>query len=282
MAAKPTESNEPNQLGLPGQPNEATVTAASASPGTTPRAVYQPKGPAPSAPQPGFFARWWRTAIMVGVPAVAVAACVWLMQARPAFYDTVLGNISLDDRRALSRQFLNKGTRLIADIQNNEAWSASFAEDQINSWLAVDFEENHADQSLPTQVSRPRIALQGDKVQLGFEYQLGPIETVIQANLRFWVPQQNVIVVEIEGAWAGNLPLTAGNVQKVIEKVAQSHDLEVSWRRNGNALVAVLEFPRSQRAIVLTQIQVREKEIRLKGISRQGPYVQQDWAPSAN
>src|SRR5688572_11689449 len=100
----------------------------------------------------------WLTAFLV--PAALVAVVGALLTYQPAFYQERLESSDAEQARTLSKQFLKEGTRLLNDINNGRSWKAVFREQQINAWLAGDFEINHAEQSLPAGVTRPRVSIE--------------------------------------------------------------------------------------------------------------------------
>lgn len=204
-----------------------------------------------------------------------------LLWHEPTFYGSCLERLSSEEKSLRSKQFLNRGTRLISDIQNSSVWMAEFEQDQINAWLAEDFQSNHAEHSLPAGVKDPRVAIEGDLLRLGFRYSWGPISTVVQIGFKAWVPKRNLLAVELQGAWAGGLPLPTSHTRHVIEQFAYANNMNVSWKRNKGKLVALLEFPRTQREIVLQRVEIRPNIIHIKGGNgRHLPTA--DYSPSAN
>lgn len=225
--------------------------------------------------------RWKQTTTITILVGLIVTVGVLLFR-RPAFYLERLGSMPAEEQSQLSKQFLNKGTRLINDIQHEPVWLADFDERQINAWLADDFHQNHAEQSLPSGIREPRIAIDGDILRLGFRYCKGPCGVIVQIGLRAWVPKRNMLAVEIDGAWAGDLPLPASYTRSVIEQFAYANNLGIRWKRNGNRLVALIEFPKGHREVVLQKVEIREGTIYVKGGSGRLPVPSADYAPSAN
>lgn len=252
-----------------------------ALPGPPPK--LEPKAQAASTPvaKPPRKRSWFGVLVTTGLLAAIVGLAFCLMQA-PAFYMAKLDAIPLKERANLSKQFLNKGTRLLNDIQNQSIWMANFEEDQINSWLAEDFETNHAEQSLPAGTKKPRIALDGDMMRLGFQYSKGPCCVVIQIGFRAWVPKRNMLAVEIEGAKAGWVPLPTSYTRSVIEQFANANSLEVVWKRNAGRLVALFNLPKGHRDLVLHKVLIQKGSLQVKGGSGRLPIPATDYAPSAN
>lgn len=204
-----------------------------------------------------------------------------MLSHEPGFYAEQTGAASTPERLELSKQFLSRGTRLISDIHNAPVWMADFEEDKINAWLAEDFQVNHADQSLPAGVADPRVALRDDVLWLGFRYHNWLMSTVIQVGLKAWVPKKNMMAIELQGAWAGALPVPTSHTRHVFEQFASANAMNITWKRNGRNLVALLEFPRSQRDVVLQKVEISQGALKIKGGSSRLP-IAADFAPSAN
>lgn len=237
--------------------------------------------PAPT-PWQQQWSRWWRVVVMAGIVVTSVTLIVVLISYPPAFYLSRVEGEAAEQQKALAKRFLVKGTRLISDIQNAKEWEVEFEESEMNAWLATDFEQNHAEHSLPKGVSKPRMAIDGDLLRIGFHYRCWPIDTVVQIGLRAWAPKRNVLALELEGAKAGALPLPTDYTRHVIEQIAYANNFEVTWKRNGSNLVALLEFPRGQRDVVLTLVEIGGGHLRFSGVSGRMPFPNADYAPAAN
>ena len=219
---------------------------------------------------------------IVGLPIGLVILILTLAQFEPAFYSKRLRDDYEGKRHQLSNQFLNGASRLISDLQNSPAWEASFNEDQINSWLAEDFQQNHAAKVLPPGVKDPRVEIDGDRVLLGFRCQVGPLSTVVQIGVRAWIPRRNLLAFELDTAQAGILPLPTTYTRTVIEQFSLAQNLEITWKRNGHKLVALVDFQRAERQIVLRRVEIRADGLSIEGLSGRHGIPATDYAPSAN
>jgi hypothetical protein len=221
-------------------------------------------------------------AALVVIPSLACAGALALMRIEPEFYLARLCDADPNHRHQCSNQFLASASRLINDIQNSPAWEAQFAEDQINGWLAEDFERNHASKALPRGVRQPRVVIDGDQLRLAFRCQRGPLSMVVQIGGRAWVPKRNLLAIELEAAQAGLLPLPTTYTRTVIEQFILAQNLEISWKRNGARLVALIDFQRSERDIVLRRVEIKDNRLRFEGISGRHAIPATDYAPTAN
>ena len=225
--------------------------------------------------------RWWHWPAIVAVPMALLAILFALLAQEPDFYVARLDEFEPVQRRELSDVFVTRATNLLmSDLSNAPVWKVEFEEDPINAWLAEDFERNHAQRSLPHGVSKPRISLEGDRLLIGFRFRRGPFSTVIQVGLRAWVPKANLLVVELEEATAGVVPLPTTQMRRLVEAVAHDHKIEVTWKRNGSNLVAVLDFSRPLRDGPLRQVKVGGGSIIVRGVNAH--YSRADFGPSAN
>lgn len=249
--------------------------AASASIGADPINAFHPIRPASNS------RRRMASFLVVGVPAAILVAAVALSQLTPAFYAQRASSPESQQSLPLSNQFLNTVSRLIGDMQNGRNWEANFTEDQINAWLAHDFQQNHAAKSLPAGVTKPRVEVTGDQLQVGFRWRRGPLSSILQITVRAWVPKQNLLCVELESVRAGWLPLPTTYTRKVIEEFVQAQNLDIVWKRSGRRLVALIDFERGKRQVVLRQVEIKRDSLGIEGLGgRAIPGA--DYAPTAN
>jgi len=194
---------------------------------------------------------------------LAIAA-VMAAQA-PQFY---LDRVDAGDEKKLedlANQFLSRGSRLYNSIvTGSNSWKESFDEASINAWLAYDLKRNHQ-RALPREVTAPRVALEDESLRVGFRWGYGPATTVVQVALKTWVPQENRLAVELQGASAGALPLPTSYVRRIIESVAGRNGCEVRWKRHGANLVALIDLPKGNRGVKLRCAEVSNGVVTLSG-----------------
>src|SRR5262249_30940732 len=154
------------------------------------------------------------------------------------------------------------------DIHNEPTWEAVFTDEEVNAWLAGDLVTHFADQ-LPPEVHEPRVKFELDRVTIAFELDRGPVRSVIWVVARPNVPDPNVLELTFEKIRAGVLPVPPDQVLDRIVGVAQSHGLDVTWKRDGDLPVATIRYaPHAARDDVkLERVQIRKGEIRLNGRS---------------
>ncbi|HVJ83514.1 MAG TPA: hypothetical protein VNC50_20785, partial [Planctomycetia bacterium] len=158
------------------------------------------------------------------------------------------------------------GSKLLGAILNGQgAWRESFDEETINAWLAVDFEENHG-KILPARVTNPRVAIEGDRLRMGFQWSAGPFSTVVQVTIGVWVPKPNWLAVELHGAKAGLAPMPTTQLRRLLERAAEKAGCEVTWKRNDTTLVGLVRLPNSS-GVILRQADIRDGKLSLAGRS---------------
>ncbi len=226
--------------------------------------------------------RGWSLFLIFGLPVIFVGLAAGFASIEPRFYKERFCSGDPSHCRQLSNQFLQIASRLINDLQNAPAWSSEFKEDQINGWLADDFEQNHASKALPAGVKAPRVQISGDRFRLGFRCERGPFSTVIQIGARAWVPKRNLLAIELETAQAGMLPLPTTYTRTVIEQFIIDQGLDISWKRNGRSLVALVDFTRAEREIILRRVEVKDGHLAVEGLSGRLAIPTTDYAPTAN
>lgn len=176
-------------------------------------------------------------------------------------------------RVAHSKAFQNEMAQLVtALVSRHEKWYASFNETQINSMFEEAFlATGVGEKVLPCGVSEPRIAVEQDRVRLGFRYGTPPWSTVISVCFRVWVApkEANVVVLELQSLHAGALPISAQSLLDQLSDVLRKKNVDVTWYRHNGNPAAVLRFqgeqPRS--SVQLRQLELRPGVLTLAGKS---------------
>jgi hypothetical protein len=204
-----------------------------------------------------------------------VAALVVLVRHEPAFYTRA--ELPPGERRQkCSGDFTRVFTsQLIDGIVNKRQWDARFTEEQINSYFAEDFLTNHnVENPLPPGVSEPRIALDADRIRLGFRYGTGAWSAVISLDLRVWLVRKeaNVVALEFKGLHAGALPISAQSILDWVTDMAEQQNIEVTcYRRDGHPVILLrFEADRSNPTFLLQQLELRPGMLRIIGRSLDG------------
>jgi len=177
-------------------------------------------------------------------------------------------------RRKYSQEFLTELADLYSGLDNEREWEVHFTDTQINSYLEEWFRQGGFEaRSLPEGVSEPRVAFDNERIRLAFRYGSGLFSTLISIDLRLWlVPQErNILVLELEGFYAGALPISARSLLDKISDFGRGGDkgIGVTWYRDQQTghPVAVLRLQddKPKPTIELMMVQPEPGKITIRG-----------------
>lgn len=205
----------------------------------------------------------------------AGAALYLLARYEPAFY--VRGNIEPgDQRKTLSGECIAEFFKVLNGIARPKGeWEGRLKEEQVNSYFAEDFITNHSvEYPLPDGFSEPRVALEADRIRLGFRYGSGWKSTVISIDMRVWLiaREPNAVALKFERIHAGALPISAQSLLDRVADFAHQKDIEATWYRHNGRPVLVLRFEadKSNPRFRLLQLELRPGMLRIHGKSLDG------------
>ncbi len=191
---------------------------------------------------------WLSVALVILIGGGVLSIVILLTQHEPAFYarcEVPAGN----ERTNFAVQFGAKLFTLVQQIKNEgnrgpDKWNGQFTEEEINSCFA----ERLANKYLPEGVSEPRIAIEKDRIRLGFRYGQPPFTTIISVDFRVWLTQSqpNVVVLELQKLHAGSMPISAQSLLEDISGILRRNSIQVSWFRHDGNPTAVLKFQSDQ------------------------------------
>jgi hypothetical protein len=187
----------------------------------------------------------------------------------PSFYRRG-GQAAGPQRRTLSDGFQNEFFRLLSALQSDDLWGAQFTTEQINAYLMEGFLTSRADEKmLPDNVSAPRVAVDADRLRVGFRYGSGRWSTIITIDMRLWVAQGqvNTVGLELLGLQAGALPISAQSLLEHVSEAARRNNIDVSWYRHEGHPVALLRFGLDQprTTIHLKHVELQEGRLLIQG-----------------
>ena len=234
----------------------------------------------PSFSRPVEFAMRRKTLILALLVVVVLLGGVGVTLAvlarhEPAYYRR--GAVPLGQQRHIwSTQFFSELSHLSSAIQGEDpVWDAEFKTDQINSYLQDGFLDQGLDEKmLPENLSDPRVAIDNDRLRLGFRYGHGVWSSIITIDMRLWVAQgeANTVGLELLGLHAGAVPVNAQSLLEYVSEVARHNDrpkVDVSWYRYNGHPVALLRFGSDQQrtTVQLKQVELKEGRLVLQGRS---------------
>jgi hypothetical protein len=174
----------------------------------------------------------------------------------------------------VARQAGDDLERVALDLRNEivEAgrWEATFTEQQINGWLAVDLEEKFPD-LLPSSVREPRVSIIDNQVQVACRYQTERVEAVISLKASIALAEEeNTLAVRIHQARAGAIPIPVKQFLEEVTHAAHENNLDVRWVEQEGDPVALIRLPTEHtdlpdRVLQLDEFALRERAAYLSG-----------------
>jgi hypothetical protein len=199
-----------------------------------------------------------------------------LVRHEPSYYRR--GAMPLGQQRHIwSTQFFGEMSHLWSAIQEPlEVWDAEFTTDQINSYLQDGFLDQRLDEKmLPDNMSDPRVAIDQDRLRLGFRYGFGRWNAIVTIDMRLWVAQgeANTVGLELLGLHVGALPVSAQSLLEHVSEAARRNGVDVSWYRYNGHPVALLRFSANQprSPVQLKQVDLKEGRMLIQGRSNTRP-----------
>jgi hypothetical protein len=181
-------------------------------------------------------------AIAVGV------SLIGLLRHEPTFYRRQAVPAGRE-RQQRASEFKAELSQFLEGLLNQprHGWYARFSELQINSYLAEDCEQESV-LRLPDGIREPRIALEADRIRLGFRYGSGWLSSVVALDLRLWLAprEANVIAIEVCSLRRGAVPISAHPLLEHISEAARQRGLDVTWFRHDGHPVALLRLQSDQ------------------------------------
>jgi len=188
----------------------------------------------------------------------------------PAFYARAAVPAG-EGRKSASGNFLAACIKMVTGFSNGE-FDAQFQEEEINSYLQEDWVTKHCiDNPMPPGISDPRVALDEDRIRLGFRYGSGLASTIVSLDMRVWLvkSETNLVALKFEKIHAGALPISAQSLLEQIADFAHQKDIEATWYRHQGRPVLLLRFQadRSNPNFQLSQLDLRPGQLRIAGQS---------------
>jgi len=208
---------------------------------------------------------------------VLAAAVAWFTLSAtryvPPFYQEAL---QMDRRRqeAACDRMEQKSAALVSDVNTSDRWQATFTQEQINGWLAVDLVKKHAG-ALPSGFSEPRVAIEPDQLTVACRYRQGAWDTVLSVSLDAYVTEGNQLALRVRGAWAGAVPLPLEDILEQLIGAANEAGLRASRKQiEGDPVILVSVPPpkdSGRKVIEVQSVQLRAGEVFLSGTTRTEP-----------
>jgi hypothetical protein len=219
---------------------------------------------------------WLSFGLLLLIAGTILATLVALTQHEPAFYGRCAVPAGFQ-REQQSNKFQTDFLQFITSIKNGGNvktgdWRGCFTDETVNSYLQEHFVTSGAAAALlPEGISEPRIALEQNRVRLGFRYGSPPWSTIISIDFRVWLAhaEPNVMVLELQGLHAGALPVSAQSLLEEISESLRRNNIQVTWYRHEGNPTAALKFQTDQPrpTFQLRQVDLRTGTLTILGHS---------------
>jgi hypothetical protein len=204
----------------------------------------------------------------VSLIAICVTVVYFASQQPPRFYRQAMAASPADALRH-GEHFERAALDLHNSAQHVGRWEISLTADEINGWLAIDLPAKFP-RLLPTGISDPRVAIDGDVFHLAVRYHRGGVDTVLSiSGEAYLTAQTNEVAIRLDSARAGLVPIPLGRVIQEINDRAERSDANLRWTEVKGSPVALLrlslESNHSERRSVLDRLDTRPGQILLAG-----------------
>ena len=149
------------------------------------------------------------------------------------------------DTREKSAKLLTRVQEFKNEIRSKHEWGDTFTADDLNCFFVENMSSKGGLGSmLPGRLHSPRVAIDGDRLKLGFKYGHGFWSSVVWVELRVWLVanKSNLVAVEVCDLRAGRLPIGAQSILDWISETARDSNIEVTWYRHRSNPVGLFRF----------------------------------------
>jgi hypothetical protein len=182
--------------------------------------------------------------LLVGVVGVCLGGVFYLAKREPDFYNRSPDPEEFDTQERAA-QLLTRVQDLKNDIRSRSEWGETFTAEELNCFFVEKMGRKGGLASLlPEGVHSPRVAIDGDRLKIGFKYGEGFWSTVVWVELKVWLvkDEPNLVAVEVCDLRTGSLPVGSQSVLDSISESAREWNMEVTWYRNGSNPVGLFRF----------------------------------------
>ncbi len=194
--------------------------------------------------------------LLVGGVAACFGGVFLLAKREPAFYRQAPDPDQFETRERAAH-LITRFQDLKNEIRTRSEWGESFTAEELNCFF-VDYmgRKGGFASLLPEGVHSPRVAIEGDRLKIGFKYGEGFWSSVVWVELKVWLvkDEPNVVAVEVCDLRTGSLPVGSQSVLDSIVESARDWNIEVTWYRNGSNPVGLFKFFANQVGQASSQI----------------------------
>lgn len=192
--------------------------------------------------------KWMAGLLLLAGVAACLGGLLFLAKREPDFYTRAPHPADWDTREK-SALLLTRVQDLKNEVRSRAEWGDTFTADDLNCLFVETMGRKGGLASmLPEGLHSPRVAIDGDRLKLGFKYGEGFWSTVVWVELKVWLvkDEKNVVAVEVCDLRSGSLPVGSQSILDSITESAREWNIEVTWYRNGGNPVGLFKFFASQ------------------------------------
>ena len=187
-------------------------------------------------------------ALLLTTVCTVLGSVGYAVKREPDFYSRSPCPADWDTRQKAARM-VTRVLDLKNDIRSKSEWGDTFTADDLNCFFVENMGHKGGFSSLlPERFHSPRVAIDGDRLKIGFRYGEGFWSTVISLELRVWLvaDETNVVAVELCDLRAGGLPFGSQSILDWIAEAARDSNVEVTWYRHKSNPVGLFRFYANQ------------------------------------
>ncbi|HEX4609161.1 MAG TPA: hypothetical protein VH092_13230 [Urbifossiella sp.] len=200
--------------------------------------------------------KWLALLLLVAGLAAAAGAVVLTARREPEFYTRAGAPADWETQERAARL----PTRLLDlknEVRSKAEWGDTFTAAELNAFFAEHMCTREGfGAALPEKLRDPRVAVDGDRVKVGFRYGEGLWSAVVWVEFRVWLVKDevNLAAVEVCDLRAGRLPLGTQSILDAVGEAARAWNIDVTWYRNEGNPVGLFRFFADQPGNPPTQV----------------------------
>ncbi len=220
--------------------------------------------------------KWLAVFLLVAGVSAAAGAVVFTARREPEFYRRA-GAPADWATQERARLLLTRLQDLKNDVRSKPEWGDTFTADELNAFFAEHMcSREGLGATLPEKLHAPRVAVDGDRVKVGFRYGQGFWSSVVWIEFRVWLVKDevNLAAVEVCELCAGRLPLGTQTILDAVAEAAREWNIDVTWYRHEGNPVGLFRFFADQPSNPPTQVltlEAADGKVTVAGRSDLGP-----------
>ena len=182
--------------------------------------------------------------LVIGGLGATATGLIYAAKREPEFYSQT--PCAMDwENRVKAGKLVTRVQDLKNDIRSRQEWGDTFTAEDLNCFFVENMgKKGGLSGMLPSKCHSPRVAIEGDKLRLGFKYGDGFWSTVVWVELKVWLvaKETNVVAVEVCDLRAGGLAIGSQTILDSISESARDSNIEVTWYRSKSNPVGLFRF----------------------------------------